>query len=130
MARRPGLFFGGIPEEIKEDWLIRKEGESKWVVPPQGDGSQYLVEGNPPRIIKAIIKEESVGELAVNLEQWEETFTGPVPIKIVVKFDSRALFSVKLRNVVVGGDVPERVFEMALLSPLKSPFGTSTLGLR
>lgn len=130
MARRPGLFFGGIPEEIKEDWLIKKEGESKWVVPPDGAGSRYLVEGNPPRIIKAIIKEENVGELTVNLEQWEETFTGPVPIKIVVKFDSRALFSVKLRNVVVGGDVPERVFEMAFLFPLKRTFATSSLGVR
>lgn len=117
LARRPGLFFGGIPEEITADWVVSREGETKWLLPREGEETvRYLIEGDPPRITKAIIKEKNLGMLTIFLEQWEETSAGPVPVKIVVKFDGRALFSLKLRNVEIGGEVPESVFEMAFLS--------------
>lgn len=114
MARKPGLFFGGVPEEIGADWRVIKTSiEEKWLIPPEDETAKYLVEGNPIRITKALLREKGIGELTLTMEQWEETSAGPVPVKIVVKFDGRALFSVKLRNIEIGGEVPESLFELA-----------------
>ena len=112
LARLPGLFFGGIPDDLGEDWTFEEDAEGKWILPPGKKDEKYLVRGNPAVIVKAILSEEGIGTLNVDLDQVEDSLAGPLPTRIIVRFEGRALFSLKLRDCTFGAPLPDGVFKM------------------
>jgi len=110
LARIPGLFFGGVPDRLNSDWKFRREPDCSWVTSPDGDA--FLVAGIPPQIIRAEIKEENIGTIEIELSGWKRSSAGLYPMRAKVKFDKRALFSFRLRNIKTGPSLPPDVFNM------------------
>lgn len=110
LAHRPGLFFGGLPEGVDESWTFEVDEEGKWLVPPDEKGTKYLMKDNPAIVHKAMLYEEGIGELVVEMSRWMETEAGPVPTRITTKFEERTLFSMKVRNCQFGSELPDSVF--------------------
>jgi|GEM_PF-3429524 len=112
LAKRPGLFFGGIPDGVGEGWSFIEDGDGMWLLPPDEKETRYLVEGNPAVIKKAFLHEKGIGALVVELDQWANSPSGPIPTRINTKFDGRVLFNLKVRNFSFGSTLPDSVFIM------------------
>lgn len=110
LAARPGLFIGGVPEGISNDWSFRRTPRGAWLTSP--DGASYLVAGVPPVIQKAVIEEGTIGTLVVHMDDWRFAPGGPYPKNAVTKFDNRALFSLTVRNWQSTPSLPPDLFDM------------------
>lgn len=112
LAKRPGLFFGGIPDGVGDGWTIREDMQGKWLIPPHEKEAGYLVQGNPAVIKKALLYEKGIGAILVELDQWADSPSGPLPTRISAKFEGRVLFALKVRNWTFGSTLPDSVFKM------------------
>ncbi len=110
LARIPGLFFGGVPDELSHDWEFRRDAGNTWLT--SLDGYDFLIVGMPPVIRKVVIANSDIGKIVVEMENWEESSGGLFPIKATTKFDKRTLFSFKIRSFNIGPSLPDDVFIM------------------
>ena len=112
LAKRPGLFFGGIPEDIGDGWHLRKCLGGRWIIPPDDKKTRYLVRDGGEAIVKrAILHERGVGAVSVDLDGWEKTPQGPLPTRITAWFGGGEIFELKISNWSFGGPLPEGVFK-------------------
>jgi len=110
LAARPGLFIGGVPEGISEEWEFRRVPQGAWLRAP--DGASYLVAGVPPVIRKAVIQDDGIGTLIVHMDDWKFVRGGPYPRNSVTKFDNRTLFSLTVRDWQKARSLPPDLFDM------------------
>ena len=115
LAGRPGLFFGGIPDDLDNRWSSRASSLGMWLTSPDGDS--YLVGGAPPVIRRAVMDVDGMGVLRIKMGGWERAEEGVFPKKITVKFDEKTLFSFRIRTCEIGPQIPEGLFDMLTLSP-------------
>ena len=110
LAKRPGLFFGGIPEGIDSTWSWRHSRQGAWLGSP--DGFSLLVSGKPPIIRRAVMFDKEAGEMSIDFGGWQNDSKGPFPTKATIKIDKKTLFHFKLIDLKTGTVLPPGVFVM------------------
>jgi len=115
LSKRPGLFFGGIPEDLNVEWGCRREKGGMWLDAP--DGSAFFVAGAPPVLRKTVFKESDTSTFIMELGDWQDDKGGPIPMEATIKFDKKSLFDFKILGYTIGPDLPPDVFIMSARIP-------------
>jgi len=115
LAKRPGLFFGGIPEDLNLEWESRTERGGMWLEAP--DGSAFYVAGSPPVLRKTVFKEGDTNAFTMELGNWRDDNGPLIPLKATIKFDKKSLFDFKIIDYHIGPDLPPDVFIMSARMP-------------